>query len=369
MDFIDLAQQYKKISNNIEIAISKVLNHGKYILGPEVKELEDTLAKYVNVKHCISCSSGTDALLMVLLANNYDKTDAVFIPSFTFISTAEVVKLSGATLFFVDVDPKTYNIDIRSLEGQINKAIDLDFTPRCVIPVNIFGLCADYDELKAVSNKFNLFVLEDAAQSFGASIGNQKSCSFGDASATSFYPSKPLGCYGDGGAIFTNNSNLYEKLISIRNHGTTKDNKYKHDIIGINGRLDTIQAAILIEKLKIFDNELDRRQIVANIYKSILEPKFKFQHIPKLYVSSYAQLSIVLNSQEERDSTIAKLKDKGIPTAVHYPIPLHKQVVYSSHNYISLKNSELISNTIFSLPMHAYLSENEITKICNVIND
>ena len=368
MKFIDLQKQYFLIKEDVKKSIDSVLDNSNYILGNQVNQLEKTLADYVGVKYCVTCSSGTDALLMSMMAWGIGTKDAVITTPFTYIATSEAIRLLGATPVFVDINPKTLNIDSDKIQDAINFIKNKGLRARVIIPVNIFGLCADYKNIKNISEQFNLLVLEDAAQSFGASVNNKKSCSFGDASATSFFPAKPLGCYGDGGAIFTNNHNLYEKLLSIRVHGKGKD-KYDNVITGINGRLDTIQAAILLEKFKIFSKEMILRNEIAENYYSRLNKYFKMQEIESGYISSYAQFSIICENSMQREKILKALESNKIPTAVYYEKPLHLQLVNKDLGYKKgdFKIAEKISNKIFSVPMHPYLSKDEINKICDVI--
>ena len=365
MQFIDLKSQQKFIRENIEERIQTVLNHGNYIMGPEVYELEELLTEYVGVKYSITCSSGTDALLIPLLAKNIKPGDAVITTPFTYIATAEVISLVGAIPVFIDIEPDTFNIDIEKLENKIKQNPN---RYKVVIPVSIFGLPANFKDLEELKVKYSLKVIEDAAQSFGSSIDGKMSCSFGDIGCTSFFPAKPLGCYGDGGAIFTNDDSIAEDLKSIRVHGTGID-KYDNVRVGVNGRLDTLQAAILLPKLKIFSKEIEMRNKVADLYSDKLIQSFKLQHIPSGYISSWAQYSILCQSSEHRDSIINKLNTKKIPNAIYYRIPLHLQKVYKELNYKEgdLRISEDISSRIISLPMHPYLSTEEIEQICEVI--
>jgi len=346
-----------------------VLNHGQYIQGPEVFELEAELAAYTGRKHCISCASGTDALLMSLLAQGISYGDAIFTTPFTFIATAEVIQLLGATPIFVDIRDDTFNIDTSKLEIAIDKCqSNATLIPRAIIPVDIFGLPAHYKMIEEIGEKFNLCIIEDAAQSFGGEIKNKKACSFGDIGTTSFFPAKPLGGYGDGGAIFTNDSEVAEKLISIRNHGQGKS-KYNNIRIGINGRLDTIQASILLEKMKIFPEELRQRIVIAKKYSQNLNQYFKCQHVPEGYGSAWAQYSVLAASTKERSICMEKLKDSGIPTVIYYPKPLHLQGAFSDLNYSTgdFPVAESISQRIFSLPMHPYLSDASISEICDIL--
>jgi len=368
MNFIDLKSQYAILGDGIRNRINTVLDHGQYVLGPEVYELEEELASYNGVKHCVSCSSGTDALLMALMAKGIGPKDAVFVPSLTFIATAEVVSLLGATPIFVDIDKETFNmcpIDLRKKVESIENMLWL--TSRCVIPVDLFGLPTD-EEISGVAFDHGLFVLKDCAQSFGASVSGVKSCSLGHASTTSFYPAKPLGCYGDGGAVFTDDDSLAEELVSIRNHGASKEHVYLHNRVGINGRLDTIQAAVLLEKLKIFDAENERRQEVAGLYTERLGKQFTLQKVPRGYVSSWAQFSILASIHNERDNFLDALKENSIPSAIHYPLPLHKQNVFKLLRG-EAPVAESHSTRIFSLPMSPYLSDSEVDRVCDVLND
>ncbi len=369
MQFIDLKHQYQTIQPRIDQAIQKVINHGQYILGPEVFKLEAELASYSGTKYCVSCSSGTDALLMSLMAKKIGPGDAVFTTPFTFISTAEVIQLLGATPVFVDIRDDTFNIDTSKLEIAIHKCqSNAELIPKAIIPVDIFGLPADYEMIEKIGNKFDLCIIEDAAQSFGGKIKNRKAGSLGDIGTTSFFPAKPLGCYGDGGAIFTNDQEISEILISIRNHGQGKS-KYNNIRIGINGRLDTIQAAILLEKMKIFPEELRLRNAIAKKYTNNLNEYFTCQHVPDGYESAWAQLSILASNSKERSICMKKLKDSGIPTAIYYPKPLHLQEAFCNLDYAlgDFPVSESIAQRIFSLPMHPYLTDDNINKICEII--
>ena len=369
MEFIDLKYQHQLIADNIDLSIKKVLQHGKYIMGPEVIELESMLSDYAGSKYCITCSSGTDALLMSLLALNVKPGDAILTTPFTFVATAEVISLIGATPVFIDINPKTFNIDASLIEEKINDIKNnSDLNVKAIIPVNIFGLPADYEQISKICEKYKIEIIEDAAQSFGADYHDKKSCNLSDLSCTSFFPAKPLGCYGDGGAVFTSNSDLYDKLVSIRVHGKGK-NKYDNVNIGINGRLDTIQAAILIEKLKIFDNELDLRQKVAKQYQDLLKKHFIVQYVPENYKSAWAQFSLLVENNDSRDTIMSFLNNRGIPTAIYYPKPLHMQLAFKDIVYsdFQLHHSEDISNRIFSIPMHPYLSGDNIQIICDAL--
>ena len=372
MDFIDLAAQQKTIRTHINRNIQKVLKHGQYIMGPEIAELEQKLADYVGVKHALGCASGTDALLMALMAYDIGPGDAVFVPVFTFIATAEVVSLLGATPVFVDIDPRTFNMDPSKLESSINsiKIKKPSLKLRCIIPVDLFGLPADYNTVNAIADKHNLFVIEDAAQSFGAEYHGKKACSLGNISCTSFFPAKPLGCYGDGGMCFTNDDALAHKMYSIRVHGQGT-NKYENVRIGINGRLDTIQAAVLLAKFAIFQKEIEKRQTVADRYtKELNRSSLVTPFIPDGFKSVWAQYSVLAKDHNQRDGIIRDLKNAGIPTAIYYPVPLHLQKAYYDLGYEAgdFAVSEDIAGRIFSLPMHPYLKKKDQLFITKCIN-
>ena len=366
MEFLDLKTQQKRIRKPLERRINKILDHGAYIMGPEVFELEEKLADYCGVKHAISCSSGTDALLIPLMAWGIGPGDAVFTTPFTYVATAEVISILGATPIFVDVYESTYNIDCDKLEVEIRKVVkEGKLKPKAIIPVDLFGLPARYRLIDKIAKKYNLKVIEDAAQSFGGSIKGNKVGNFGDVAATSFYPAKPLGCYGDGGAIFTNDDDLAEECKAIRIHGTKKD-KYNSEMIGLNGRLDSIQAAVLLEKLSIFDEELKMRNEVNSHYRKSLK---NAQYHPKDYQSAHALFSIVLGSNFKRDDLINRLSQDKIPSVIYYKFPIHlmKAFQYLGYQSGSLSISENLSNSILSLPMHPYLSKTEIDFIIETI--
>ena len=360
-DFIDLKTQQQKILPALNERIQRVLGHGQYIMGPEVQELEERLAAYVGVKHAVSCSSGTDALLMPLMAYQVGPGDAIFTTPFTFIATAEVIQLLGATPVFVDIDPKTFNIVPAALEEAI---VNLGKSPRTaslrpkgIIPVDLFGQPADYDELNAIARRHGLFVLEDAAQSFGATYKGRRAGSLAEAAATSFFPAKPLGGYGDGGAIFTDNDALAETLKSIRVHGQGT-NKYENVRLGLNGRLDTLQAAILLAKLEIFDQEIVDRQKVAQRYSEHLRNIVEVPYVAAACTSVWAQYSVLSDRRAELQQ---QLQAAGIPSAVYYPLPLHLQGAFAhlGHQPGDFPSSEKAAERIFSLPMHPYLTEAE----------
>ncbi|MCX7735618.1 MAG: DegT/DnrJ/EryC1/StrS family aminotransferase [Candidatus Kapabacteria bacterium] len=370
MQFIDLKRQYARIEEEVQAGFRRICENAQFIMGSDILKLEVMLADYVGRKYCLSCSSGTDALLIPLMAWGIGKGDAVFTTPFTFIATSEVVVLTGATPIFVDIDRKTYNISTSDLERVIEKTIsEGKLTPKAIIPVDLFGLTADYDEINRIAKKYNLLVLEDAAQGFGGVYKGKRACSFGDVAATSFFPAKPLGCYGDGGAVFTDDENLIEIFKSIRIHGQGSD-KYDNIRTGINGRLDTLQAIVLIEKLKIFDEELEKRNQVAKKYGELLKNKLVVPFIPDDCVSSWAQYSVLAESAWHRSELQQKLKENDIPTAIYYPIPLHLQTAYKKLGYKKgdFPISEEIASRIFSLPMHPYLTDEEIEFICSKIN-
>ena len=368
MEFLDLKTQQKRIRKPLEKRINNILDHGAYIMGPEVFELEEELANYCGVKHAISCSSGTDALLIPLMAWGVGPGDAVFTTPFTYVATAEVISILGATPIFVDVYESTYNIDCEKLEIEIKRVLDQGkLKPKAIIPVDLFGLPARYRVIEKIAQKYNLKIIEDAAQSFGGSVRNKKVGTFGDVAATSFYPAKPLGCYGDGGAIFTNNDDLALECKAIRIHGT-KEDKYNSEMIGLNGRLDSIQAAVLLEKLKIFDEELQLRNVIDDYYRKFLNSA---QYHPQNYQSAHALFSIVLSSNEKRNNLVSSLSKKSIPSVIYYKNPIHlmKAFHYLGYKKGSLPISEKLSDSIVSLPMHPYLNKNDIDLIVKAIKD
>ncbi|NTU93678.1 MAG: DegT/DnrJ/EryC1/StrS family aminotransferase [Chlorobiaceae bacterium] len=370
MQFIDLITQKNRIRTSLMQRIETIVDHGQYIMGPEVIELEKQLAAYVGTKYCVSCSSGTDALLMPLMAKGVGVGDAVLTTPFTFVATAEVISLVGATPVFVDVMPGTFNIDPDLVAPAVEAARAKGLNPKAIIPVDLFGLPAEYDRLEKVSDELGLWILEDAAQGFGGTFRGKRAGSFGLVGATSFFPAKPLGCYGDGGAVFTDDDELDRLLRSVRVHGQGDgDDKYQNVRVGINGRLDTIQAAVLIEKLAIFDDELVERQRVADAYSSRLKDRLQVPEVPSGYSSSWAQYSLLAHSTAEREQIMEALKQAGIPSVIYYRIPLHLQKAYEGLGYRrgDFPLSEGFSERIFSLPMHPYLEEAEIDRICSVI--
>lgn len=366
MQFIDLQAQRARIGNRMKAAIDRVIEDGRYIHGPEVAEFEKKLAAYVGIEHVVACANGTDALLLPLLAAGIGPGDAVFCPSFTFAATAEVVALAKAEPVFVDVDPDTYNI----VPGELEAAIAMiraegRLTPKAVIPVDLFGLAADYQALDAIAKREGLMVIEDAAQAIGGSLGNAMCGSFGDVAGTSFYPAKPLGCYGDGGAIFTNNAALAERLRSFAFHGKG-ETQYDNIHVGLNSRLDTLQAAILIEKLAILEEEMEARQKVAERYSSGLRGVVKVPLEQAGSRSAWAQYAI---ETPVRDGLKAYLQDNGIPSVIYYVKPLHLQKAYEQFPRApgALPVSEGLSSRILCLPMHPYLSESDQDRIVDTI--
>lgn len=357
IDFIDLKTQQNRIKDKINVGIQKVLTHGQYILGPEVTELEEKLATYVGAKHCITCANGTDALQIAQMAFGIGSGDEVITPGFTYIATAETVALLGARPVYVDVNPKTYNLDVEKLEAAI--------TPRtkAIIPVSLYGQCADFDAINAIAANYGIPVIEDAAQSFGAAYKRRKSCNLSTVACTSFFPSKPLGCYGDGGAVFTNDDELAKVIRQIARHG--QDKRYHHIRVGVNSRLDTIQAAILLPKLEILDDEMQARQKVAEVYNQLFN-QIGIHTTPYLEshnTSAWAQYTIQV---ENRTEVQERLKAHGIPTAVHYPIPLNKQPAVADKGVI-LSVGDTIAERVLSLPMHPYLTIDAQKKIVAAI--
>lgn len=356
MQFIDLAAQQARIKDKIDTAIQKVLAHGQYILGPEVSELEERLADYTGAKYCITCANGTDALQIAQMVLGVGPGDEVITPGFTYIATAETVALLGAKPVYVDIDPRTYNLD----PGKLEEAI----TPRtkAIIPVSLYGQCADFDAINGIAEKYGIPVIEDAAQSFGATYNGRKSCNLTTIATTSFFPSKPLGCYGDGGAVFTSDEQLAVIIRKIARHG--QERRYHHTRIGVNSRLDTIQAAILLSKLSILDDEIRARQELASLYNnalsqsSIVEPLIEERN-----KSAWAQYTI---RSENRDSIKNILSDAGVPTAIHYPLPLNRQpAVENKTAYTPV--GDAAADQVLSLPMHPYMGEDDKGKILSIL--
>ncbi len=365
MQFIDLKTQLNRIRPQIDLAIKKVLDHGIFIMGPEVQEFEKQLAQFCGAKHAISCANGTDALGLGLMAKNISAGDAVFVPSFTFAATAEVVSWVGATPVFIDSLEDTYNMDPKSLEQGINYAKKLGLIPKGIIPVDLFGQPAHYDAIQTIADEHDLWIMADGAQSFGASYKRRKVGNIGDMATTSFFPAKPLGCYGDGGAIFTNDDDLASIIKSLRVHGQGTD-KYDNVRIGMNGRLDTIQAAILLEKLKIFPDELIARQKTADAYNDGLKNTVKVPHVIDEATSAWAQYTVRLPNHVDRTKLMADLKDAGIPTMIYYIKPLHLQTAYKHYPTATggaLPVCEALANEVLSLPMSGYVEDEDIEKV------
>lgn len=359
MEFIDLKAQYRHIQPAVDARIRAVLEHGQYILGPEVRELEERLAAYVGVKHCIGASSGTDTLLIALLALDIGPGDEVITSPFTFIATAEMIALAGAKPVFVDIDPRTYNLDPNRVEAAI--------TPKtqAIMPVSLYGQCADFDAINAIAARHGLAVIEDGAQSFGATYKGRKSCALSTIGSTSFFPSKPLGGYGDGGALFTDDDHLAQRMRELRVHG--QDRRYHHPRIGLNGRLDTLQAAVLLAKLDVFDDEVAARERLGARYSELLQGHVRTPVLAEGCSSVYAQYTIEV---ENREAVQTRLKEAGIPTAVHYPVPLHLQPAFAGLGGKTgdFPLAERAAARVLSLPMHPYLTEVEQRQVVDVVH-
>lgn len=373
MQFRDLKTQYQVLKKDIDEAMIKVATDCNFISGNQVKILEEKLAKYVGVEHCITCANGTEALSIAMMCWGIGKGDAVFVPDFTFFSSGEIVSHAGATPIFVDVNKETFNICPESLENAIKDTIkSCKLKPRAIIAVDLFGLPANFEKIREIANKYGLYILEDGAQGFGGSIDDKKACSFGDIATTSFFPAKPLGCYGDGGAIFTNNKKWADLIRSICVHGKG-EMKYDNVRIGLNSRLDTMQAAILDIKLKAFDDyELEDVNKVAKKYTELLKElaekgKVRLPYIETGYISSWAQYTIRLNSKEERDNLQNFLKEKSIPTMIYYPKPMHRQLAFGigEEYHLNCSNTLELVDTVLSLPMHPYLRDEDIDIVVN----
>lgn len=372
MQFRDLKAQYVALKSEMDKAILEVVDSSAFVMGPKIKEMEHAFAEYVGMKHCVACNSGTDALLLALKAWDVKQGDAVFVPSFTFFASAEVIAIQGATPVFVDVDENTFNMDVTDLEHKIEQTLKAGkLTPRVVIAVDLFGLPADFKAVRKVADKFGLYVLEDGAQGFGGRIGDKEACSFGDISTTSFFPAKPVGCYGDGGAVFTNNDEWAALMESYHIHGKGSD-RYDNVRIGMNSRMDSIQAAVLLVKLKAFkDYELADVNKVAERYAKKLEGIVIIPVVPQGYYSSWAQYTLQLANKEDREGLQAALKAVGIPTAVYYPIPMHRQTAFK---YLNIEDNlcpvaDRLADTVISLPIHPYLSEADQDMICESVVD
>ena len=368
MEFKDLTTQYMRHKEDIDRAIAKTVANGQFIGGKPVAQLEETLADYVGAKHCISCANGTDALLLALMAFGVGEGDAVFVPDFTFFSTAEVVPWVGAAPVFVDIDADTFNMSPKALEEAVRGVKEEGrLTPRAVIAVDLFGQPAEYGKIREIAKEYGLFLMEDGAQGFGGRIGERKACSFGDISTTSFFPVKPLGCYGDGGAVFTDNDEWAGLLRSYKVHGKGFD-KYDNIRIGMNSRLDTIQAAVLLEKLRFFDEELEACNHAAAVYTGQLQDKVKTPAILQGYYSGWAQYTVQFSDEKQREETALRLKEAGIPSMVYYRKPMHALKAFEHiRTYKSdCRTADEVCRTCLSLPMHAYLQESELDQICKL---
>lgn len=373
MEFRDLKAQYQALQQEIDHALLAAVRDGAYIMGPQVKQLEQELAAYVGVQHCISCANGTDALTMVLTCWGIGPGDAVFVPDFTFFASGEVVSFAGAQPVFVDVDPDTFNLDADKLEREILRVRgEGTLTPRAIVAVDLFGQPADYEALESLAERYGLLLLEDGAQGFGGRIGGRRACSFGHAATTSFFPAKPLGCYGDGGAVFTDDDELAALLRSVRVHGKGAF-KYDNVRIGMNSRLDTLQAAVLLPKLHAFIRyELDGVNEAAALYTKKLAGIVKTPVVRDGYRSSWAQYTIVLQSAEQREAVQAALREQGIPTMIYYPKPMHRQSAFAAlpdREADRFPVTEALCAQVLSLPMHPYLREEDIDRVCNALRE
>lgn len=371
MQFRDLKAQYLHLKDEIDASIAEVINNTNFISGKQVNELEEQLAQYVGTKHCITCGNGTDALTLMMMAWGIKEGDAVFVPDFTFFSSGEVVSFAGASPVFYDVCKDTFNADVRSLEQAIIAVrSEGKLEPKAVIAVDLFGQPADYEQLQKIAEKYGLLLLEDGAQGFGGMIGGRRACGFGDAATTSFFPAKPLGCYGDGGAVFVNDDETADYLRSVRIHGKGSF-KYDNIRIGMNSRLDTLQAAILIPKFKAFcEYELDAVNKVAEQYNSRLEGLVETPKVPDGFYSSWAQYTIQLKDNETRNRLQRELKEKEIPTMIYYPKPMHSQTAFKDvKQYVECPVTEQLCDTVLALPMHPYMSEEQTLFVTDNIRD
>jgi UDP-2-acetamido-2-deoxy-ribo-hexuluronate aminotransferase len=363
---LDLARQRERIASDLESRMAEVLSHHRYILGPEVTELETQLADRTGMKHAVTCSSGTDALLLALMAHNIGPGDAIFTTPFTFVATAEMVELLGATPVFVDIELDSFNISSEALASQIDRITrEGALTPKGIIAVDLFGLPANYDAINTLAARHDLFVIADAAQSFGGSLNNSPVGGLAGITATSFFPAKPLGCYGDGGAVFTDDDDIANAFTSIRMHGKGTD-KYDNVRHGLNARLDTLQAAVLLAKLPIFDDEISARNRIATAYTDGLHNVVTTPTVPDNAISAWAQYSILVDN---RDAVAEALKEMGVPTAIYYPKPLHLQTAYASHGHKpgDFPVSETASERILSLPVHPYLDDEQVSFIIDAV--
>lgn len=367
MEFVDLKKQYRELKDEMDAAVLGAMGAADFILGRDVKELEGQLAEYAGRKHCVSCANGTDALILALMAYGVGKGDGVFVPTFTFYASAEAVASTGATPIFVDVDSRTFNLCPESLAKAAERVKrEGRLRPGAVMAVDLFGQPADYQAIDAIAAEYNLLVVEDGAQGFGGSVKGKRACSFGDISTTSFFPAKPLGCYGDGGAVFTDEDKVKDTLESLRAHGKGRD-KYDNVRLGLNSRLDTVQAAVLKVKLRAFrEFELKRRQEIAAGYGERLAGAVETPHLLSGFSSGYAQYSILAENEAQRDRIQEALKELGIPSMIYYKKPMHRQTVFRNNlsAYWGFPQAEKLSETILSLPMHAYLSDSEMEAVC-----
>ena len=373
MQFRDLKAQYQHLKADIDRGIQEVVESAAFIMGKQVAELEQKLAEYVGVKHCVACANGTDALQLVLMAWGIGEGDAVFTSDFTYFASAGAASILGATPVLVDIDARTFNIDPDALEVQIQRVrSEGKLTPKVIIPVDLFGQPAEYERIEAIAKKYGLKVLEDGAQGFGGAVNGQKACSFGDAATTSFFPAKPLGCYGDGGAIFTNDDEMDTKLRSLRMQGRSPEDKYDNRMIGMNSRLDTLQAAILLPKFRAFvEEELDAVNRVAGWYTQRLQNAVITPLVKEGYYSSWAQYTVVLRDESVRDRVQKALKEKGVPSMVYYPRGLHQQSAYAEFELPDewYPNTIRATKTVLSLPMHPYLTEAEVDAVCEIVRE
>ncbi len=368
MRFVDLHRQRDVIRGSLDSRMNAVIERGDFVLGKDVAELETALAEFVGVKHCIGVANGTDALQLCLRALGVGPGDGVFVPSFTFVATAECVSQVGAVPLFVDVDASSFNMDAGALERAIARASkDTDLCLRAVIVVDLFGLAADYAELEAIAGRHNLDVVEDGAQALGARLGERRACSFGALATTSFFPAKPLGCYGDGGAVFTDRDDLADLVRSLHVHGQGAD-KYDNARVGLNSRLDTLQAAVLLAKLEVFEQELARRDEIAAFYSDHLADGYVTPEIPRGSFSAWAQYTLQVD-RGRRDSVCQQLADGGIPTAVYYSTPLHRQPVYRDAAGLpaDCPVTEELSDKVFSIPVHPYLTDAECEQVVSAL--
>lgn len=369
MEFRDLKKQYQLHRQAIDAALQEVMDEARFISGPQVGRLEERLAAYVGAKYCIACGNGTDALQLALMAWGIGEKDAVFVPDFTFFSSGEVVPLTGGVPVFVDVDSRTFNIDCESLERAVAYVTEhTELRPRAVVVVDLFGQPAEYDKIREIAERYDMLLLEDAAQSFGGRLGERRTCSLGDISTTSFFPSKPLGCYGDGGAVFTDNDEWADRLKSLHVHGKGTD-KYDNVRIGMNSRLDTLQAAVLLAKLDFLEEELAASERVAQRYTELLKDAVRTPHILENRQSAWAQYTICLKDTKEREQVIKCMKEAGIPSAVYYKKPMHLQEAFWGRQVeaVSCAATEELCRKCLSLPFHPYLEEEQIRAVCESV--